>query len=93
MPTTPTTSSRYSGVAIALHWLAGLGIVGAFVVGAYMSDLPMSLQRLKRDDIAYRPIADSGIVTPMLMTTRVDDQSQDLVRLCAAVVAACGQGA
>jgi cytochrome b561 len=41
------TGTRYGGVAIALHWLAGLGIIGAFVVGFYMSDLPMSLQRLK----------------------------------------------
>ena len=46
-PTLPTSAARYGIVAIVLHWLAGLGIVGAFVVGAYMSDLPMSLQRLK----------------------------------------------
>ena len=40
-------STRYSGVAIALHWLLGLAILGSFVVGLYMTDLPMSPQRLK----------------------------------------------
>jgi cytochrome b561 len=44
-PLNPT--SRYTGVAIALHWLLGLMIVGAFVVGLYMADLPMSPSRLK----------------------------------------------
>lgn len=40
-------SPRYSGVAMALHWLLGLMIVGAFAVGLYMADLPMSPSRLK----------------------------------------------
>jgi cytochrome b561 len=39
--------SRYSGVAIALHWLLALMIVGAFGVGVYMHELPMSPTRLK----------------------------------------------
>lgn len=39
--------SRYTGLAIALHWLLGLMIVGAFAVGLYMADLPMSPSRLK----------------------------------------------
>lgn len=47
MPTTPTTSSRYSGVAIALHWLLALMIAGAFGVGLYMADLAPSLAKLK----------------------------------------------
>ena len=41
------TTERYSGIAIALHWLLALAIVGAFIVGVYMSDLPVSPQRLK----------------------------------------------
>jgi cytochrome b561 len=32
---------------MALHWLLGLMIVGAFAVGLYMADLPMSPSRLK----------------------------------------------
>jgi cytochrome b561 len=40
-------SPRYTGVAMALHWLLGLMIVGAFAVGLTMADLPMSPTRLK----------------------------------------------
>jgi cytochrome b561 len=42
-----SSTPRYTGVAIALHWLLGLMIVGAFAVGLYMADLPMSPTRLK----------------------------------------------
>ncbi|MCV2350938.1 cytochrome b [Paucibacter sp. Y2R2-4] len=38
---------RYSVMAIALHWLLALAIVGAFGVGIYMVDLPFSPSRLK----------------------------------------------
>ena len=38
---------RYTAVAIALHWLLALAIVGIFVVGVYMADLPFSPSRLK----------------------------------------------
>jgi cytochrome b561 len=41
------TTPRYSRVAIALHWVLGLAIVGSFCMGVYMSDLPFSPQRLK----------------------------------------------
>jgi cytochrome b561 len=48
MPTTPPReSSRYSTVAIVLHWLLGLSIFVMFAVGIYMSDLPFSPLRLK----------------------------------------------
>ena len=51
MPTvTPLTTrplARYTRTAIALHWLLALLIGGAFGVGVYMTDLPMSMQRLK----------------------------------------------
>lgn len=38
---------RYTLVAIALHWLLALAIVGMFGVGAYMTDLPISPLRIK----------------------------------------------
>jgi cytochrome b561 len=41
----PTT--RYSAVAIALHWVLGLAILAMFGVGLYMADLPFSPWRLK----------------------------------------------
>jgi len=54
--TTPTAVSvsadpgevrRYGAVAIALHWLMALLIVGAFCVGLYMHDLPLSPTKLR----------------------------------------------
>ncbi|MCW7539524.1 cytochrome b [Aquabacterium sp. A7-Y] len=40
-------STRYTGLAMALHWLLALAIVGAFFVGLYMTVLSMSPTRLK----------------------------------------------
>jgi len=42
-----STANRYTPVAVALHWLLALAIVGAFGVGLYMADLPFSPARLK----------------------------------------------
>jgi cytochrome b561 len=39
--------SHYSTVAIVLHWLLALVILCIFAVGVYMTDLPISPQRLK----------------------------------------------
>ncbi len=41
------TTTRYTPVAIVLHWLLALAIVGAFCLGLYMADLPFSPTRLK----------------------------------------------
>jgi cytochrome b561 len=40
-------AARYTALAMALHWLLALAILGMFVVGVYMSDLPFSPLRLK----------------------------------------------
>ena len=40
-------TARYTPVAMALHWLLAVLITGAFGVGLYMSDLPLSPTRLK----------------------------------------------
>jgi cytochrome b561 len=47
MSSLPSPSSRYTGVAIALHWLIAIAIVASFAVGLYMHDLPLSPQKLK----------------------------------------------
>lgn len=39
--------SRYHPLARALHWLLALAIVGNFVLGVYMADLPFSPARLQ----------------------------------------------
>lgn len=40
-------AARYSTPAIVLHWLLALMIIGSLGVGLYMTELPMSVQRLK----------------------------------------------
>ncbi|MCY4746137.1 cytochrome b [Pelomonas sp. UHG3] len=42
-----STATRYTPIAIVLHWLLALAIVGAFGVGLYMTELPFSPARLK----------------------------------------------
>ena len=42
-----TGPTRYSGLAIALHWLLAAALVVSFAAGLYMVGLPLSLQRLK----------------------------------------------
>lgn len=41
------SKTRYSLVAIVLHWLLGLSLAAMVVVGVYMADLPLSPLRLK----------------------------------------------
>lgn len=42
-----TPPSRYSLVAIVLHWVLGAALLGMVGVGVYMTDLPFSPLRLK----------------------------------------------
>lgn len=42
-----TSSPRYSGPAIAAHWIIALLILAAFPLGVYMHDLPLSPNKLK----------------------------------------------
>ncbi len=44
---TTATPSRYTPTAVALHWLLALLIACNLALGAYMSDLPLSMTRLK----------------------------------------------
>lgn len=41
------SSEHYTRPAIGLHWLIALGIAGAFAVGLYMSDLPLTPHKLR----------------------------------------------
>lgn len=45
--TLPTSSFRYHGISITLHWVLALALVLSFGLGLYMADLPFSPQRLK----------------------------------------------
>ena len=44
---TEPTALRYTSLAIVLHWLLALALLGSFSVGLYMADLPVSPARLK----------------------------------------------
>jgi cytochrome b561 len=44
---TATSSRRYHGFAIAMHWILAVALVSIFILGHYMADLPFSPQRLK----------------------------------------------
>lgn len=46
-PAAQRPNTRYTGVAIGLHWLIAFAIIGSFSVGLYMVDLPLSPQKLK----------------------------------------------
>lgn len=39
--------TRYSGMAIALHWILGLSIIGAFGFGLYVEELPLSPAKIQ----------------------------------------------
>ena len=64
--------------------------IGLVAAGIGVTLVPRSVQRLKRDDVVYLPIRDAGVVSPMLMCTRVGDVSPDLALLCRAVQASVG---
>jgi len=62
-----TSSARYTATAIALHWLVALGILGAFSLGLYMQDLPISPAKLKL--YSYHKWA--GVTLFLLILTRL----------------------
>lgn len=43
----PPATARYSRVAMLLHWVLALALLGLFGVGLYMTELPFSPWRLK----------------------------------------------
>jgi LysR family transcriptional regulator, benzoate and cis,cis-muconate-responsive activator of ben and cat genes len=59
-----------------------LGLVAA---GVGVTVVPQSVQRLRRDDVRYKVIADDGVTSPVVMMYRQGDQSLDIARLRADV--------
>jgi len=55
-----------------------LGLVAS---GMGLCVVPAGVQRLRPDEIVYRPFADAGMVSPIIMSTRLHDQSDDIVLL------------
>lgn len=52
--------------------------IGLVAAEAGICVVPASVERLRRDDVVYRPIADAGAVTPLIMSYRTDDMSAEL---------------
>jgi cytochrome b561 len=44
---TTTSSQRYTPLAMLLHWVLALAILGAFFMGLYLDDLPFSPSKLR----------------------------------------------
>ncbi len=43
--------------------------------------VPASIENLKRDNVVYRPLAGTGVVSPIIMSTRKDDTSSDIAQV------------
>ena len=54
---------------------AALGLVAA---GMGVCVVPASVLRLRRDDVVYRPLEDEGLVSPLIMSMRREDRSEEL---------------
>lgn len=55
-----------------------LGLVAA---GMGLCVVPASVHRLRPDEVVYRPLAEPQAVSPIIMSTRLHDQSPDIVLL------------
>lgn len=55
-----------------------LGLVAA---GEGISIVPSSVYGLKRDDVAYKDLDDAKLVSPIIMSTRMLDESEDVRRM------------
>lgn len=55
--------------------------IGLVAAGLGVTLVPASVQRLQRDDIAYRPLHEKDVSSPILMNRRSDDDNPDLLRL------------
>lgn len=55
-----------------------LGLVAS---GMGLCIVPASVHRLRPDEVVYRPLAEPQAVSPIIMSTRLQDQSADIVLL------------
>lgn len=62
--------------------------IGLVAAGMGVTIVPESVQRLKRDDVTYRPLLERGLTSPLIMTIRVGDSSAHVARFRAMIDAA-----
>jgi len=64
--------------------------IGLVAAEAGVTLVPSSVQRLQRSDVAYRPVAEKGAVSPIILSWRASDRSaavELLIQLCASISA------
>jgi DNA-binding transcriptional LysR family regulator len=54
--------------------------IGLVAAGLGVALVPESVRRLHRDDVEYRPLAEAGVVSPVIMNFRAGDRSALLAR-------------
>jgi len=62
--------------------------IGLVAAGMGVTIVPESVQRLRRDDVTYRPLDEQGITSPLIMTIRVGDTSDHVAKFRAMIEAA-----
>lgn len=62
--------------------------IGLVAAGMGVTIVPESVQRLRRDDVTYRPLAEQGLTSPLIMTIRVGDTSDHVAKFRAMIEAA-----
>ncbi|WP_151637739.1 LysR family transcriptional regulator [Noviherbaspirillum aerium] len=54
--------------------------IGFVAAGIGLTLVPRSVQRLKRDDVVYRPVSNADATSPVIMNVRSSDSSGELAR-------------
>ncbi|MFD2836056.1 LysR family transcriptional regulator [Azotobacter vinelandii] len=60
--------------------------IGLVAAGMGVTLVPQCVQRLRRDDIVYRPLADRKLGAALIMTTRAGDGADHVLKLRATIV-------
>ncbi|MBN8285170.1 LysR family transcriptional regulator [Zoogloea sp.] len=66
--------------------------IGLVAAGMGVTIVPDSVQRLRRDDVTYRPLTEKGLTSPLIMTLRVGDSSSHVQKFRAMIDAALRDG-
>lgn len=66
--------------------------IGLVAAGMGVTIVPESVQRLRRDDVTYRPLAEKGLTSPLIMTLRVGDNASHVQKFRAMIDAALRDG-
>lgn len=78
------SENRYGLIAITLHWLMAVLIIGLIILGLYMVRLPISLQKLK----FFGWHKEFGVLVLMLVVVRICWRFRNTVPLLPAHIAA-----